>query len=175
MAEGKDGRRRHERLCLVRKPCAEWGPLSGTGLFGSDVPGADFDAAPPADELRARGMVAYRSRVAAGWKRCYCRDKLESYPKPGGPTSPIGEAELHGIEADTGRELWQIPLSKSRSEDRSRPIGIYGSVIALVPDDQIYNAKTQRMERREGGNQANFLNGVPGSRYSPPRRKGKPL
>ncbi len=153
-------------------PALNGGKLSGTGLFGSDVPGADLTPRlPQTNYARAAwwltGAVSRQDGsaviVVISWNPA---------PNPAG-RQPDSEAELHGIEADTGRELWQIPLSESRSEDRSRPIGIYGSVIALVPDDQIYNAKTQRMERREGGNQANFLNAFTGQPILPSTPEGK--
>ncbi len=72
------------------------------------------------------------------------------------------EEELHGVEAETGRELWQASFAGARREDKPQMVGVYGSVIALAYAEAAYNAKTQRWEPREKGSHAGFLDAFTG-------------
>ena len=85
----------------------------------------------------------------------------------------VSGVELHGVGAESGHDVWQIPLPGARPDDGRTPIGPFGNIFALISLDQIYNAKTRLMEHRESGNHADFLDALTGQSVLPSTPDGK--
>jgi len=81
-----------------------------------------------------------------------------------GQIAPQGE--MLGIEASTGNPLWNHVLGAARLEEWASPIGIYGSLVALIPPDPARYATTSQAERRENVSQASFLDAFTGKPLS---------
>lgn len=81
--------------------------------------------------------------------------------------------ELHGLEAESGHEIWQSALSDADFENRQRPTGVYGNVIAINTSGQVSNAKTQQTERRGSGAHAILLDAFNGQAVVQATPEGK--
>ncbi|MCW3053688.1 MAG: hypothetical protein JWN14_2858, partial [Chthonomonadales bacterium] len=111
-------------------------------------------------------------KVSAVWKLIGAVSRQEGdgvvvllswYPARSGASQQAApQAELQGVEASTGHELWKYALDGARPEDWPCPVGIYGNLVALIPADPARHATNSQEERRENISQANFVDAFTG-------------
>jgi len=119
-------------------------------------------------------LSAQTRKVSAVWKLIGAVSRqsgdgvvvlLSWYPAQSGASQQSApQAELQGAEASTGHELWKVAWDGARPEEWPSPVGIYGSLVALLPADPSRHATNSQEERRENISQANFIDAFTGRR-----------